>query len=90
MSVCRGRDCRAPFPGGRHGAAGPWLFGAYSAADAMFAPVVLRFLSYGLQAIGPARDYLDTVLADAALQDWMNDAEAEGVTVAADETGIPA
>ena len=39
-----------------HGATGPWLFGAYSAADAMFAPVALRCLSYGLPLTREAFD----------------------------------
>ena len=38
-------DCRARF-----GAGGPWLFGAFSPADAMFAPVALRFVTYGVRA----------------------------------------
>mgnify|MGYP001134400884 FL=1 len=68
-------------------AAGPWLFGAYSAADAMYAPVALRFLTYGLPAAGAAADYLQTVLADAELRRWIADAETEGVVVPSDEAG---
>jgi glutathione S-transferase len=75
-------DCRA-----RHAAAGPWLFGAYSAADAMFAPVALRFLTYGLPASGRAGEYLQTVLADEPLRAWMADAAVEGVVIPADEAG---
>lgn len=66
---------------------GPWLFGAYSAADAMYAPVALRFLTYGLPAAGAAADYLQTVLADAELRRWIADAETEGVVVPSDEAG---
>ena len=68
-------------------AAGPWLFGAYSAADAMYAPVALRFLTYGLPAAGAAADYLQTVLADAELRRWIADAQTEGVVVPSDEAG---
>ena len=68
-------------------AAGPWLFGAYSAADAMYAPVALRFLTYGLPAAGAAADYLQTVLADAELRRWIADAETEGVVIPSDEAG---
>ena len=68
-------------------AAGPWLFGAYSAADAMYAPVALRFLTYGLPAAGAAADYLQAVLADAELRRWIADAETEGVVVPSDEAG---
>ena len=79
------QDCRQRFA-----AAGPWLFGAYSAADAMFAPVALRFLTYDLPASGSAGEYLQTVLADAALRSWMDDAASEGVVMPADEAGIQA
>lgn len=75
-------DCRR-----RPRAAGPWLFGAYSAADAMYAPVALRFLTYGLPAAGAAADYLQTVLADAELRRWIADAETEGVVIPSDEAG---
>ena len=68
----------------RHQAAGPWLFGAYSAADAMYAPVALRFLTYGRPATGAAADYLWTVLDDAELRRWVADAEAEGVVIPTD------
>lgn len=68
-------------------AAGPWLFGAYSTADAMYAPVALRFLTYGLPAAGAAAEYLQTVLADAELRQWIADAEIEGVVIPSDEAG---
>lgn len=71
----------------RHHAGGPWLFGAYSAADAMYAPVALRFQTYGLPAAGTAADYLRTVLADSELHRWVADAEAEGVVIPSDEAG---
>ncbi len=65
-------DCRA-----RYAAHGPWLFGRYCVADAMYAPVVLRFRSYGAVVSAEARDYMDTVLADPLLQEWIRDAERE-------------
>jgi glutathione S-transferase len=66
-------DCRA-----RHGTRGPWLFGAqYTIADAMYAPVVLRFVSYGASLSERARGYVGHVLADAHLQDWIHGAERE-------------
>jgi glutathione S-transferase len=71
----------------RQQAAGPRLFGAYSAADAMYAPVALRFLTYGLPAVGAAADYLRTVLADTELQRWVAQAEVEGVVIPSDEAG---
>lgn len=72
----------------RHGAAGPWLFGEYSLADAMYAPVVLRFRTYGAEVSTVAREYMSTVLADPALQEWLVAAAAEPWTISADEAGL--
>jgi glutathione S-transferase len=71
----------------RFGAGGPWLFGDYSMADAMYAPVVLRFRTYGARLSAAAQQYLATVLADGALQEWVAAAVAEPWTIAADEAG---
>ena len=65
-------DCRAQFGGG-----GDFLFGRFGIADAMFAPVVLRFQTYGVALEGTARDYAEAILALPALQAWMADALAE-------------
>jgi glutathione S-transferase len=70
-----------------HAASGPWLFGAYSAADAMYAPVVLRCLTYDLPLSESGRAYMATALADAHLQDWIRAAEADSHVVPADEAG---
>ncbi len=75
-------DCR-----GRFGGDGPWLFGDYSVADAMYAPVVLRFNTYGARISQTARWYMASVLEDAALQDWLQAAKQEPWTIAADEVG---
>ncbi|HEY6823680.1 MAG TPA: glutathione S-transferase family protein [Steroidobacteraceae bacterium] len=75
-------DCR-----GRCGEGGPWLFGDYSVADAMYAPVVLRFNTYGAHISQTARWYMASVLEDAALQDWLQAAKQEPWTIAADEVG---
>jgi glutathione S-transferase len=73
----------------RHGADGPWLFGDYSLADAMYAPVALRLRTYGATPAGAAGDYLATVLADAHLADWIAAAAAEPWTIPAEEVGAP-
>lgn len=73
-------DTRAEF-----GQGGPFLFGAFSIADAFFAPVVSRFTTYGITAAGAVRDYMDAVLALPAMQDWMRDARAEATFVPEDE-----
>ena len=71
----------------RFGAAGAWLFGEYSMADAMYAPVVLRFQTYGAQLSAPAQQYLATALADGVLQEWCAAAAAEPWTIAHEEIG---
>ena len=75
-------DCRGRFGGG-----GPWLFGEYSVADAMYAPVVLRFNTYAARISQAARWYMATVLEDAPLQEWLQAAKQEPWTIAADEVG---
>ncbi|HYL04228.1 MAG TPA: glutathione S-transferase family protein [Steroidobacteraceae bacterium] len=76
-------DCRHRF-----GAGGPWLFGAeYTIADAMYAPVVLRFNTYGARTSDSARWYMASVLEDGALQEWLQAARGEPWTIAADEVG---
>ncbi|MGZ3460761.1 MAG: glutathione S-transferase family protein [Archangium sp.] len=59
------KECRARF-----GQGGPFLFGAFSIADAFYAPVVTRFVTYGveLDAVGAA--YRDAVLALPAMKAW--------------------
>jgi glutathione S-transferase len=75
-------DCRVRFGGD-----GPWLFSEYSVADAMYAPVVLRFNTYGAHISQTARWYMASVLEDAALQEWLQAAKQEPWTIAADEVG---
>ena len=66
-------DCRA-----RGAGDGPWLFGArYGIADAMYAPVVLRFNTYGATLSPAAQDYLEHALADPHLLDWIRGARHE-------------
>jgi glutathione S-transferase len=75
-------DCRSRF-----GAAGPWLFGEYSIADAMYAPVVLRFNTYGAGISPTARWYMASVLEDACLQEWLQAAKRESWTNPSSEVG---
>jgi glutathione S-transferase len=69
----------------KHGAGGPFLFGAFTIADAMYAPVVLRFRTYAVQLNPVCREYADAVLALPAMQQWLADAEAETEVIAAFE-----
>ncbi len=59
------------------GARGPFLFGAFSAADAMFAPVVNRLHTYDIPVKKPTRSYMEAVMALPAWQAWIRDAEGE-------------
>ena len=61
----------------RYGAAGPFLFGAFSVADAMYAPVVTRFETYGVSVGAPVRAYMDAVQALPAMRAWATDAAEE-------------
>ena len=56
-------------------AKGPFLYGEFTAADAMYAPVVLRFRTYGVE--GPNRKYMDAMLALPAMREWVEAAERE-------------
>jgi glutathione S-transferase len=63
----------------RHG--GPFLFGARSIADAMFAPVATRLRTYAVESPAAARTYCDTIFADAAFLEWEGHAKAEPWTI---------
>jgi glutathione S-transferase len=65
-------DCRAKF-----GAGGPFLFGAFSNADAMYAPVVTRFKTYGVALTGAAKTYAETMLDFAPMRQWYAEAAQE-------------
>lgn len=73
-----------------HGERGPWLFGTFSVADAMYAPVALRILSYGLPLSQLATRYLETMLANEHLQQWVQAAEQESIIIPQEEVGASA
>ena len=67
------RDCR-----GRFGAGGPYLFGAgFTVADAMYAPVVCRFLTYQPELSAASSAYCDAVRAHPLMEEWYRAAAAE-------------
>ncbi|EJW10087.1 Glutathione S-transferase [Rhodovulum sp. PH10] len=68
-------DCRARF--GAPSGAGPFLFGAFSAADAMYAPVVARFYVYDVPVSAATRDYMDAVMVLPAWAAWKRAARDE-------------
>ncbi len=72
----------------RFGAGGPWLFGAFSAADAMYAPVASRFRTYGVELPEPLRAYQATVLGSAAMREWAALAGAEAERIDHEEVGL--
>lgn len=54
----------------RYGQGGPFLFGRFSVADAMFAPVVTRFTTYALKLDQVSKAYCEAVWALPAMQEW--------------------
>jgi len=70
----------------RHAARGPFLFGAFSIADAMYAPVASRFASYAVELGAPERDYVDALFALPALQEWLAEARTEPLAVEHEKT----
>ena len=69
----------------RFGAAGPFLFGAFCAADAMYAPVVMRFRTYAVASGGEAGAYCEAMRAAPGVAAWIREALAETEIVAEDE-----
>lgn len=58
-------------------ASGPWLFGRFSIADVMFAPVASRFNTYGIELDRPGKEYRDTVLSHPDVKRWYEDSRQE-------------
>jgi glutathione S-transferase len=77
-------DCR-----NRFGAGGSFLFGAFGAADAMYAPVVSRFHTYGVGVGTVARAYMDAVMALPPWAEWRAAAISEPWVLAEDEVDWP-
>lgn len=69
-------DCRQ-----RYGGAGPFLFGTFSAADAMYAPVVHRFRTYAIAVSLPVKEYMKAMLAYPAFAEWTAQALAETLVI---------
>ena len=61
----------------RHGKGGPFLFGTFSAADIFYAPVVSRFITYGIGVPGFAVAYMQAVWEHDWMQSWVEAAEDE-------------
>lgn len=65
----------------RYGKMGPFLFGSFSGADAMFAPVVHRFRTYAIEVEPDARAYMDAMMSLRAFQEWTRAGLAETLIV---------
>jgi glutathione S-transferase len=74
-------ECRA-----RYGKSGPFLFGTFGGADAMFAPVVHRFRTYAIEVAPGVRDYMDAMMSLPAFQEWTRAALAETLVIEKFET----
>jgi glutathione S-transferase len=68
-----------------HGSGGPFLFGRFTAADAMYAPVVNRFDVYDIPASQETRAYMEAVMGLPAWHGWSKAAAAEPWVIEADE-----
>jgi glutathione S-transferase len=60
-----------------HAREGDWLFGRFSIADAFYAPVALRFVTYGVTAPAAAQSFVDAVTSLPSIREWIADAERE-------------
>lgn len=74
----------------RFGSGGPFLYGEFGAADAMFAPVVTRLDTYAIPVDTVSQAYIDAMLALPAYLEWLTGALAEPWIVAHDEVDEPA
>ncbi len=68
---------------------GPFLFGAFSAADAMYGPVVSRFYTYAVEVSAAARDYMRAFMALPAWSEWREAARREPWVLPHDEVDWP-
>ncbi|MDD3799472.1 MAG: glutathione S-transferase family protein [Novosphingobium sp.] len=71
----------------RHGKGGPFLFGTFGAADIFYAPVVSRFVTYGVTVPGFAQAYMQAVWEHDWMQQWFHGAEDEQWVIAQYEEG---
>lgn len=72
----------------RFGRGGPFLFGTFSAADVFYAPVVSRFLTYGIGVPGFAQAYMEAVWEHEWMQQWINAAQTEQWVIEQFETPL--
>lgn len=73
----------------RFGEGGPWLFGKFSVADCMYAPVVMRLVSYCIELDAVVGAYVDTLYNSTAAQHWIALAKQEKEIIPEDEANWP-
>lgn len=74
------RECK-----NHYGKNGEWLFGDFSIADAMFAPVALRFSGYSIPLEGIEAKYVSSILQHPAIIEWINAGKQEREVIEEDE-----
>ncbi|MES9887170.1 MAG: glutathione S-transferase, partial [Candidatus Sedimenticola sp. 6PFRAG1] len=74
------RECRSAF-----GKEGEWLFGDYSIADAMYAPIALRFHGYSIPLEGTEQVYVESVLNQPGIIEWIEAGKVEKEIIGEDE-----
>lgn len=74
----------------RFGRGGPFLFGTFCAADIIYAPVISRFMTYGVPVPGFAVAYMQAVWEHEWLQEWVDAAESEDWVIEQYEGPVPA
>lgn len=79
------KECR-----NQNRSSGEWLFGKFSIADVMFAPVALRFVTYRITVSPPAQEYIDAVLGLRSVQQWIAAAREEKESIPFIDQRIPA
>jgi glutathione S-transferase len=78
-------ECRATY-----GEQGNWLFGEFSIADVFFAPVALRFATYGISLSGAVQHYVETVQKLESVQEWCELAREETEAISFIDELVPA
>lgn len=72
----------------RHGKGGPFLFGTFGAADIFYAPVVSRFITYGISVPGFAQVYMQAIWEHDWMKSWIEAAENEQWVIEQYETAV--
>jgi glutathione S-transferase len=60
---------------------GPFLFGSFTAADAMYAPVIHRFRTYAIEVTSPVQEYMDAMMALPAFRQWTEEGLTETLVI---------